>query len=354
METNTIANTESRSQRIINVLLLNASFIDNLGLMHGKMGIAIYFFHLARETKNQIYENYAGELIDEIYEEITVNTPLDFENGLAGIGWGIEYLVQNGFIDAVADNVLEDFYIRLQPSQYKFQGTGLMNGLLGLGAFYLKRLQNPTSSDEKVTTLINKQILIHLIDELERRIKDEGIIDLINKNTVFDLAWDFPILITFLSEVYQLNLLNFKVGRLLRQLMDPLFQPESIFVQHSKRLQMVLAFENVIKCKVEQWQDGAIEKLIQNLLTGIVRETISSELTPNSAFMQNGTSGIAWINNRLFQLTDEEYYQKEALYWHTRSFEFFETNQGYAGFYVSKDIEDKAFGLLVGLSGINF
>lgn len=354
MEPNTIANNESRYQRIINVLLLNASFIDNLGLMHGKMGIAIYFFHLARETKNQIYENYAGELIDEIYEEITINTPLDFENGLAGIGWGIEYLVQNGFIDAVADNVLEDFYIRLQPSQYKFQGTGLMNGLLGLGAFYLKRLQNPTSSDEKVTTLINKQILIHLIDELERRIKDEGIIDLINKNTVFDLAWDFPILITFLSEVYQLNLLNFKVERLLGQLIDPLFQPENILNQHSKRLQMVLAFEKVIKCKVELWPDGAIKKLIQNLLIGIVRETISNELTPNSAFMQNGTSGIAWINSQLFQLTDKEYYQKEALFWHTRSFEFFENNQGYAGFYVAKENEDKAFGFLVGLSGINY
>jgi lantibiotic modifying enzyme len=84
----------SRQQRITNTLLLNASFIDNLGLMHGKMGIAIYFFHLARETKNQIYEDYAGELIDEIYDEISTTTTLDFENGLAGIGWGIEYLVQ--------------------------------------------------------------------------------------------------------------------------------------------------------------------------------------------------------------------------------------------------------------------
>jgi len=57
----------STEQKIINVLLLNSSFIDNLGLMHGKTGIAIFFFNLARTTKNQIYEDYAGELIDEIY-----------------------------------------------------------------------------------------------------------------------------------------------------------------------------------------------------------------------------------------------------------------------------------------------
>ena len=86
-------------QKIINTLLLNASFIDNLGLMHGKMGISIFFFHLARQTQNKIYEDYAGELIDEIYEEISANTLVDFENGLAGIGWGIEYLAQNNFIE---------------------------------------------------------------------------------------------------------------------------------------------------------------------------------------------------------------------------------------------------------------
>jgi len=97
--------TISTDQQIINTLLLNASFIDNIGLMHGKMGISIFLFQLARQTKNQIYEDYAGELIDEIYEEITTNTPVDFENGLAGIGWGIEYLVQNKFIEADTDVV---------------------------------------------------------------------------------------------------------------------------------------------------------------------------------------------------------------------------------------------------------
>jgi hypothetical protein len=36
--------TISTDQHIINTLLLNASFIDNIGLMHGKMGISIFFF----------------------------------------------------------------------------------------------------------------------------------------------------------------------------------------------------------------------------------------------------------------------------------------------------------------------
>jgi len=58
---------ENRLQRIANVLLLNASFTDNLGLLNGKMGIAIFFYQYARYTGNKVYEDYAGELIDEIY-----------------------------------------------------------------------------------------------------------------------------------------------------------------------------------------------------------------------------------------------------------------------------------------------
>ncbi len=51
-------------QPLINPLLLNASFIDNIGLMHGKMGISAFPFHLARSMRNKVFEEYAGELID--------------------------------------------------------------------------------------------------------------------------------------------------------------------------------------------------------------------------------------------------------------------------------------------------
>jgi hypothetical protein len=95
-------------KRLINSLLLNSSFCENPGLFHGKTGIAILFYMLHRHAGHRVYEDYAGELIDEIYEDITIQSPVDFENGLAGIAWGIEYLVQNGFIDADTNEVLAD------------------------------------------------------------------------------------------------------------------------------------------------------------------------------------------------------------------------------------------------------
>ena len=76
-------------QRISNFLLLNAGFIENPGLLHGKMGIAIFFYNYSRYSQNKIYENYAGELIDEIYEGIDASIPVNFENGQTGIGWAV-------------------------------------------------------------------------------------------------------------------------------------------------------------------------------------------------------------------------------------------------------------------------
>ena len=57
-------------KRIANHLIINSSFLDNLGLFHGKMGIVIFFYHYSRYTHNPLYEEFAGELLDEIFEEI--------------------------------------------------------------------------------------------------------------------------------------------------------------------------------------------------------------------------------------------------------------------------------------------
>ncbi len=101
----TISFIDATLKRIANILLINGSFTDNLGLLNGKMGIAIFFFHYARYC-NKVYEDYAGELVDEIYDEINTNTPVNFADGLTGIGWGIEYLVKNGFVQANIDEAL--------------------------------------------------------------------------------------------------------------------------------------------------------------------------------------------------------------------------------------------------------
>jgi hypothetical protein len=65
-------------ERIANLLFLNTSFIDNPGLFAGKTGIAIFLYHYGRYSGEKNFTDYAGELIDEIYEDVNKTSPLNF------------------------------------------------------------------------------------------------------------------------------------------------------------------------------------------------------------------------------------------------------------------------------------
>ncbi|MGE5458043.1 MAG: hypothetical protein ACM3RX_06790 [Methanococcaceae archaeon] len=160
---------ETSLKRISNVLLLNASFTDNLGLLNGKMGIEIFFYHYFRYTRNKIFEEYADELIDETYSEINFNTPVNLADGLTGIGWGIEYLVNKGFVQADTDDALSE--IDAAVYRIRLNTPVLVNphdSFFSFGHYYISRLYGHKINDEDINTLIKKYHLIFMIDECER------------------------------------------------------------------------------------------------------------------------------------------------------------------------------------------
>jgi len=205
---------EDRLRRIVNVLLLNASFTDNLGLLNGKMGIAIFFYQYARYTGNKVYENYAGELIDEIYGEINNSTPVGFANGLMGIGWGIEYLVRNGYVDADTDEALSEIDNAVyRSSLHRPFLLDNRDDIFGYGLYYVTRLMGREDDDDNLKTLFKKQHLIYLTDDCERilvqkQFLDYGI-DSLSIDTINSFLW-------FLVEMHRLGLFPVKVEKILR------------------------------------------------------------------------------------------------------------------------------------------
>lgn len=121
-------------------LLLNASFIPNLGLLNGKMGIAIFFYHYAEYTKCKRYSHYANELIGEIYDEVNKNTPKDFANGLCGIVYGLTYWVQNDFL-SMDDDIFEEIDLKIMEWDISnISDYSVETGLSGVGLYLLCRL----------------------------------------------------------------------------------------------------------------------------------------------------------------------------------------------------------------------
>ena len=103
----------SKLQRIANILMINGGFLDNPGLYSGDMGSVLFFFYYANYKEDKAYRYYAFELLERVQDRIHEETPIDYKNGLAGIGSAIEFLVQEGFIETNTDEILEDFDDRI-------------------------------------------------------------------------------------------------------------------------------------------------------------------------------------------------------------------------------------------------
>ena len=153
-------------QRIARYLMLHGSFTSNIGILNGKMGIAIFFYHYSIYSGKRIYADFAGEIIDEIYKEINVNTVLNFKDGLCGIAWGFGYLIQNGFVEANSDDVLEDLDSRIMEWDVRrITDYSLETGLVGISCYVISRMENR----EKKNVYINQEYIFDLIEALKRK-----------------------------------------------------------------------------------------------------------------------------------------------------------------------------------------
>lgn len=108
--------------RIVNHNILYGSFNPDLSLFTGRMGLVLFFFHYSRYTKSALYENFAEELLDDIYEDITNDMPVSLEDGLCGVSWGMLYLMQQGFVDGNADEVLEMIDRKIEVYDVRYVG----------------------------------------------------------------------------------------------------------------------------------------------------------------------------------------------------------------------------------------
>lgn len=252
---------DERLHRIANILLLNTSFIDNLGLLNGKMGIAIFFYQYFRHTGDKIFQDYANELIDEIYEEINTNTPIDFANGLTGIGWGIEYLVKNSFVHADTDEALSEIDNNVyRNSLYRPFLLDNDSDLFSYGLYYVSRLREKGNDDDNLNTLFKKQHLIYLTDEAERILIQKSYlkfnIQSLSSNTIISFLW-------FLFEMHRLQLFPTKVEMLFHSLPGYIESCLQSTDDKSEKSLLLKLTENIIPCIADKDLQGTFRTILK-------------------------------------------------------------------------------------------
>lgn len=143
-------NIRQQLTAISDYLIINASNLPDIGLYRGKMGIVLFFCQYARYLQNPLYEDFAGLLLEEIQEELHTLLPVTFDDGLCGIGWGIEYLIQHGFMDADSDEILSDIDVKIMERDVRrISDYSLETGLAGIIEYVSVRLASPTRGKER-------------------------------------------------------------------------------------------------------------------------------------------------------------------------------------------------------------
>lgn len=136
-------------EKILHHLMLNAFSLRRNGLLYGKSGIAIAFFEWGRYCGNQVYTDYAKELNGSLPGSLPGGATCDFATGLCGFGWGMEYMVQQQFMDC--NRICEDIDQRIMAVDIRrMNDLSLESGLEGFLHYILIRLAGAGSQNSVV------------------------------------------------------------------------------------------------------------------------------------------------------------------------------------------------------------
>mgnify|MGYP006873002778 FL=1 len=141
--------------------------------MEGAMREAITLFHEARHTKVPAQQAMAEQTLEKILDQCDAGLSFSYADGLCGIGVGIEYLLQEGYVDGDANEVLSHFdalLFRIITARPAID-TSIAHGMLGIAYYLYYRLKAQSTSDAP-QVLHLKEHLIYLIDWMGDALQD--------------------------------------------------------------------------------------------------------------------------------------------------------------------------------------
>lgn len=299
---------QKKLEEITQTLVTETPDLKNAGLLNGKTGISLYFFHLSKKTQNTEHHEFAGKLLDEVYEKVSDNQlPPDFANGLAGIAWGIEHLAQHEFVEADTDQILSDVDDKIYQyiTNNKDLPTGVRQGIMGHMIYILSRLGGKDLETNNTNTRIFKRLLIELINRLGTAIEEKKMI--IQEPRLFNITWELPVSLVLLSRCYAMHVHTHKIERILEYLSPALL---SLYPRLScHRLFLLFGLESVrMHFELPRWKSHA-GLLKQNIHSADILE---HELKNKSIHFKNGAAGMAFISRQYVQYTGDSSFQMDS------------------------------------------
>jgi len=360
-----------------------AHFPDNNGIDGEKLATALFLFYYSRLTGETAYADQGLDLISGIFEALN----RDLETGafersstaLAGLGWIMEHLKQNGFIDIDTDEMLADvdgllhqvMMIDMQKRRYDY-----IYGAIHKGIYFLNRLEKPG-----VRAYLEELVdLVGQVSNLDERGGRCFLVDMQERNGhsgVFcdlGLAHGMPQVAWFLGKLIKHGVAVNKTTALLKEFVAYILNRSQDIGQFKSYFPTMVIDEGMPANSRLAWcygdpgigislwqagQDSANSELSDQAVKILLHSSQRRDLSENGvvdAGICHGTAGLAQIFNRMYHYTENEDFRQAAQYWATETLKMSRFDDGYGGFKCWKGDDDggwiNAANLFDGASGI--
>lgn len=258
-------------------------FTGTLGLQTGKVGDAIILLMEARHTGNSLRKVAGEHLLHEVISNWASVTQQSFEEGFAGIGWGIEWLAQNKFLPYInTDELLEEVDDLLYNAVVysEDEQVNLLRGTIGKLAYFIKREWSLHPGTHRHRRISNQECIVLLTDDIaERMIAKEGlsllsmaeilkhperIKDVANMGYLFNLITTIPDVNKLVVEQIIYKLAEF-LERFLKDF-ESVYSVDSTLYEGLKPDMLLLAscfHMGATKFEHKIWKDGAAAYLLR-------------------------------------------------------------------------------------------
>ncbi|MDD3038226.1 hypothetical protein [Bacteroides sp.] len=245
---------------IANVITLNLQEIKKIELIGGKMGAVLFYYELYKNTGIKTYSDIADNLLGEVLDNIGKIKNNSIDQGLSGVGWGINYLIRNAFVEVDKDTLTDlEYHIFCSESINFDTGFSTLSS-----ALYL--ISKPREKDmlddynHKISSLLNtcNYYCLSIYDEKKKPL------DLINS------------MLYFLIELKKQNMHTEEVSRLIWRILsylmsynidDDLFGDSAILINLLEQMDDSIPFKKEVLIKMTKvscgnWNMEAYKKIL--------------------------------------------------------------------------------------------
>ncbi|WP_158228510.1 galactosyltransferase-related protein [Parabacteroides provencensis] len=168
-------------------------------------------------------------IIESVISDYDTKQYPNFSTGLAGIGAGIQYAINQQMIEAVADEVFVeiDEILFLSVCFRNHYDLSHAKGLTGLASYFFYRLEDKYASDNNICTLTSKSALLSILDILSARVGLNGYSYPLFKKIAKLSDEEVKDIKAFIRHFFQYNICNTQAELLQNRMIENMYYKEN-------------------------------------------------------------------------------------------------------------------------------